>query len=111
VVVMVEWPPVSRTTDPRTSHEADAVITVDGSRRSQVERLLEYVYQHPGFVAGEIAAETGLGMHIVGRRLADLKNQDRIYQGAARSWTGPNASGRKQITWWPSPEPRQMALL
>jgi len=103
----VEWPPISRPTDPLTSHEAEAVITDRGSRRSHCDEIYALVKDNPGLTAGEIGILTE-GMDGYWKRLSDLKNDGLIRQDQPRVWDG---SGRKQVTWWPIIEPVQGKLI
>ena len=102
-----EWSPASRTTDPMTSHEAEAVVTETGSRSTQCDNIYAVIADTPGLVAGEIAEVTSYGMHITSRRLADLKNRGLARQGQPRVWAG---SGRKQVTWWLIPKQGEFNL-
>ena len=90
--------PVTRASDPISSFEAEAKINTD-TRMRQCQTLLKIIQDSGGgLVAGEIGEQTGFGMHITCRRLADLKNQGLARQGEPRVWEG---SGRRQATWWP----------
>jgi hypothetical protein len=95
------WTPISRSSDPGTSHEAEKSINKSGSRNTQCNQILVVVKDKPGLVSGEIADFTGMGMHVTSRRLADLKNRELIFQGKSRTYEG---SGRKQVSWWPRGE-------
>lgn len=95
------WTPVSRSSNPNTSREAEKSINKSGSRNTQCNQILVVVKDNPGAVSGEIADITGMGMHITSRRLADLKNKGSIFQGQPRTY---EKSGRKQVSWWSTGE-------
>ena len=57
-----KWSPVSHTTDPVTSHEAEAVITQTGKRQTHIERVLRIIIDHPGLVTGVIGEMSGLAV-------------------------------------------------
>jgi hypothetical protein len=92
-------PPIARTTDPATSHEAAEILNESGHRITAMEICLTAVQRYPGLVAGEIGERTGLGHVPAQRRLSDLKNRGRIVQGPPRRW-----HGRAQVTWLPVEE-------
>jgi len=87
--------PISRPSDPITSHIAGREITQNGRRITIMKQCLWYVARNPGLTAGEIGEGTGLGHMRVERRLSDLKNKGVLTQGTPRSW-----NGRPQVTWW-----------
>jgi len=90
--------PVSRPSNPDTSHEAEESINKTGSRTTQCSEIFSVLKSNPGKLSGEIADITGLGMHVTSRRLADLKNKGLIFQGQHRVYSH---TGRKQVSWWP----------
>ena len=92
-------PPIARTTDPDTSHEAAEILNESGVRTTLMEQCLEFVQRFPGHTSGEIGDRTGLGHDRVWRRLSDLKNRGMIVQGPPRQW-----HGRAQVTWLPVEE-------
>ena len=100
------YPPIARDSDIGTSHEAASEITASGKRQTYMGMCLETVGRYPGLTAGHIGEVTGLGHGRVWRRLSDLKNQGKIYQGPSEMW-----HGRKQCTWWPVREEKQLELL
>ena len=87
--------PISRPSDPITSHLAGREITQSGQRQTIMQQCLEYVTHNPGQTAGAIGEGTGLGHMRVERRLSDLKNKGKLTQGRGRLW-----NGRLQVTWW-----------
>ena len=103
----IEWTPVSHTTDPVTSHEAEAVITQTGTRQTHVEIVLRIIIDHPGLVTGVIGEMSGLGQMETRKRLSDLKNRGLARQGQPRIWEG---SGRRQGTWWLIPKQGEFDL-
>ena len=88
-------PPISRTTDPATSHLAAEAISASGKRESHVALVVEVVRAHPGLVAHEIAPLAGLDYIEAVRRLSDAKNRGLLRQGFAVKW-----ANRPCSTWW-----------
>lgn len=87
-------PPLARTSDPITSHEAAARVT---NRESIKARCLAYIRAHPGVTAGQVGVGTDLGYEKVWRRVSELKNDGLIYEGVeTREW-----GGRQQVTLYP----------
>mgnify|MGYP003151261642 CR=1 FL=1 len=82
------WTPVSRSSDPGTSHEAEKSINKDSTSEKN------------GLTTGEIGQLVG-NMDGWWKRLSDLKNLGLILQGTPKVWSG---TGRKQSTWWPRGE-------
>ena len=88
--------PLARNSDPATSHEAAREVRASGRHGSQVEKIHAAAVAAPGSVAGELCEATGFTMHVVSRRLAELKNDLRLKQGEPRKY-----NNRNQVTWWP----------
>ena len=78
-------PPIVRLTDPETSHTAAVKITLGGGRRTQAERILAEIREHPGLVVDEIATNIGLDTMKVRKRTSDLKNLGLVYQSGTRA--------------------------
>lgn len=66
-------PQASRNSDPMTSHLAEAETTTTGQRVSLMMRAVEYVKDHQGFTAGEIAHALDMERSEVSKRLADAR--------------------------------------
>ena len=95
-------PPIARTADPATSHQAAEAITKSGQRQSQCEQILAVIQCQPGAIAGEIADETEnpkLLTHEVIKRIHDLEVKGLVIPGASRRWAG---SGKMQRRWFPA---------
>lgn len=88
--------PVSRATDPGTSHIAAEEVTRSGRRDSHVAMVMAVVRETPGLVAHEIAPLVGLDYIECVRRLSDAKNRGLAFQGPPAKW-----QGRPCVTWWP----------
>ena len=88
-------PPIARTTDPATSHEAEASLT---DRESLMARCLKAVTEHPGLIAEEVAKATGLDHWAVTKRLSDLLAVGKVTQGPPRK----ASIGRQQVSWHPA---------
>ena len=96
------WPPIARTGNPATSHQAAEAVTESGQRQSQCEQILAVIQCQPGAIAGEIAEETEnpkLLTHEVGKRLSDLETAGLIVPGKSRRWAG---SGKMRRQWFPA---------
>lgn len=94
-------PPISRATDPGTSHKAAEAITVSGRRASQVRLCVSTVAAHPGATASEVGSLSGLGHWSATKRLADAYRLGLLNKGAPRL---NESTGREQTTWWPLAE-------
>jgi len=93
--------PISRTTDPATSHLAAEAITVSGRRESQVKLCAAAVKEHPGATAYEVGEFHGLGHWCATKRLSDAFRWGLVDKGVPRL---NEATGRQQTTWWPIEE-------
>ena len=87
-------PPISRSTDPETSHQAERAITESGARESHAQQCLRALRERPGMTAGEVGEATGLGHVPAQRRLSDLFRIGDVTQGEPRDY-----HGRAQVTW------------
>lgn len=92
-------PPISRTTDPATSHLAAEAISVSGRRASQVRLCVATVAAHPGATAYEVGEISGLGHWSATKRLSDAWRVGLVEKGEPRF---NEATRRHQITWWPA---------
>jgi len=86
---------IARTSDPVTSKQAANEVTASGRRQSQKERLLETVQRVPGATAGSLARYSGMTMHQVSRRLAELRAEGKVHNDGTAMW-----NGRPQMRWW-----------
>ena len=96
------WPPIARTGNPATSHQAAEAVTESGQRQSQCEQILAVIQCQPGAIAGEIAEETEnpkLLTHEVIKRIHDLEVKGLVIPGESRRWAG---SGKMQRSWFPA---------
>lgn len=88
--------PATRNSDPRTSLDAERAN--QSYRIQYVNELIAFVKLHPGWVATEIAAATGIDRYEVSRRLSDCKKLDELVIGESRIAKGHT---RKEMTWYP----------
>ena len=91
--------PVSRNTDPASSHQAEAEINTSGSRSIQQHQVLAAVKTSPGLTAREISHVYDIDRYAVSRRLPELAG--RIRKGPMREC---RIGGRKSLTWYPYQE-------
>lgn len=91
--------PMSRRSDPVTSHLAAAEHMARGKRGQHVAAVVEAVRKHPGNTSAELAPLCGLERHETARRTADAEHAGAIRKGEARKCT---TSGRLAVTWWPA---------
>ncbi len=90
---------LARAGHPDTSHEAALKATRDGTVQRSAKLALDLVELHPGWTAGEYAAEVGgHDSRAVGRRLPELADQGLIRRGEKRAC---RISGHNATTWWP----------
>jgi predicted transcriptional regulator len=85
-----------RATDPATSRIAAEKVTRTTAQSNRAI-LLAAVEQHPGRTAVELAALTGVDRHMASRRLADLRNAGKVYNGPERACS---VAGSVMMTWW-----------
>jgi hypothetical protein len=96
---------LSHATDPATSSEAIARLDASGERQRHADIVLAAVRSHPGSTAPELAAACGLEEYQVRRRLTDLKNVARVWQGLARRC---RVKGTRMMTWFVVQAQREM---
>lgn len=85
--------PITRNTDPATSHRAAADLK---GRMSLLDQVVQYVADHPGVVRGEMADALGWTQYSASKRLSDAVNRGRVFYGPHRPY-----HGRQQQTCWP----------
>lgn len=85
-----------RVSDPDTSREAAIETTRSGRRDSHKQMLLEALSKWPSSTSAELALWTGLERHEGARRLADLRNDGMVRQGAKRKCL---ACGKECVVW------------
>jgi len=90
--------PAAKTKDPLPSYIAEEKITLSGARDRQIDLVLSCIRRSSGKTSKELALIFELDRHMVARRLADLKNRDKAFQGHIREC---GVSGIKSVTWWP----------
>lgn len=90
--------PVSRFSDPASSHAAASEQDASGRRNEHARVVLHVVRNMPGLTYREIARRL---QHLepveIMRRLNDLAHAGEVERGAQRKC---NASGRLALTWW-----------
>jgi len=91
--------PASKTKDPISSYIAEEKITLSRARARQIDLVLSCIRRSAGKTSKELALIFELDRHMVDRRLADLKNRDKAFQGHIREC---GVSGIKSVTWWPA---------
>lgn len=71
-------PPVSRNTDPHSSHIAESEVNKNGSRQHNIEIVYEAIRDYPMHTTKELAQKCGLDRHETARRASDLYTQGRV---------------------------------
>ena len=87
--------PIARNTDPETSHEAARDITRT-KRASQQHACLDAVQRWPERTSAELADLMGIDRYIVARRLPELRDGNKVSNGAARKC---GVTGKKAMVW------------
>ena len=90
--------PASRSTDPTTSHIAEAQHTASGKRHSHHAIISLHVKVCPGRTAAEMGVLTGLGQITCARRLPELDGIT-VRRGARRKCA---EKGTMMQTWFPN---------
>lgn len=90
--------PAARSTDPGTSHEAAAHVTLTGARAKQQALAVSAVEQYPGLTSLELARRTSMDRYVLARRLPECEEGGAVRRGQERRCS---VSGRTAITWWP----------
>ena len=88
--------PISRATDPSTSHLAETEITRSGQRATQQIVLLRLVELHPGKTSAELARLGGVDRYVAARRLPELRTSRHVENGVSRTCAATN---HKAMTW------------
>lgn len=100
------FPPASRSTDPATSHMAEAKMNA-GPRAVRMNQVLELIRKYPGCTAGELSRHMfkdhpelpiTVSAETPHKRTTDLESKGLIYRGGIRKCLD---SGRDRLTWWP----------
>ena len=87
--------PISRTTDPESSHQAGEHLTDSGKRQRQIDMCVNAVRKHPYMNTRELSALTGIDNEILHKRLPEsclVKASDKMYKSflgfaPARIWS------------------------
>ena len=94
----------SRTTDPASSHMAEAEIN-KGKRQSDCDYILSWVRNYPGETALELNGHAyhsrNINRYTFSRRLPDLEKRGLVRKGEIRKC---RVGGRASVVWWPVPE-------
>lgn len=98
----------ARTTDPITSHLADAHHTASGAKAYQQRTTTAAVESYPGMTSLELGHKTGQCRFMLARRLPECEEAGTVRRGPARKCA---ISGRQAVTWFPSGTPMQMGLV
>ena len=92
-----DTPPRRTSSPPCTSRQAFKEVIATGKRAGQKRELLAWMReQGTPLTSAEIAARSGMGRHVVGRRLPDLERDGHVHRLPARVCA---ISGRNAITW------------
>jgi hypothetical protein len=86
----------ARSTDPISSHLAAANAEAT-SAPAQRERCLEMVKRLPGATSAEIADAFRENRYMTARRLPELRDAGRLYNGNLRTCA---VTGRLSLTWF-----------
>ena len=89
--------PISRATDPISSHLAAAEITDSGVRGAHMRMILDAISHHDGETVHEMSTRLPLDPHQINRRLSDLAHLGLIRKGPVRQC---RVSGRVLLTWY-----------
>ena len=87
---------LARNTDPSTSADAAARHIASGNRDTHCAQVLAAVKQLPGRTSAELSLASGIDRVECARRLADLRNQGLVVNGAKRIC---RAKGGLAVTW------------
>jgi hypothetical protein len=99
--------PAARNTDPITSHLAAAEHTSSGERAHQQHQTYSAVKAFPGLTSFELAMKTGLGRHMLGRRLSEVELAGLIRRSEPKRCL---ISGKLALTWVPTPAQGELDL-
>jgi hypothetical protein len=89
--------PVSRTTDPVTSHLAEIEINATGQRATQQQMILDAVVANPGLTSSELTRKLKTNdRYVAARRLPELRNANLLTNGEPRKCMVTN---RMALTW------------
>jgi hypothetical protein len=88
----------ARRTDPVTSHMTAEKVEESGGADTQRKMCLRYVRNHPGRTSAEIAAALYIDRYTPSRRLPELRDAGRVYNGRRRVCS---VTGNLSLTWRP----------
>lgn len=89
--------PISRKTDPISSHEAARMITDSGIRGKQQREVLKLVIDNPGRTSRELSASSIYDRYVVARRLPELEDAGLVKKGDIKKcWY----SDKNAVIWW-----------
>lgn len=91
--------PISRSSDPETSHCAADEITGDGSRSRMMRLALEVVRANPGCTANELDQLCNCKDGAIRKRLTDLEKLGLVKTGEVRK---SKVTGKMNQTWYPT---------
>lgn len=90
--------PAARSTDPHSSHDAAAHVTLTGARAKQQAMAAKAVEQYPGLTSLELARRSSMDRYVLARHLPECEDGGAVSRGQERRCS---ISGRLAITWWP----------
>lgn len=93
--------PASRSSDPKTSHAAEAEHTASGKRAAQQRQAADAVRQWPGRTSSELARLSGMDRHALGRRLPEIEAGEGPGQVVRAGERRDPETGRSGVRWWP----------
>jgi len=94
---LLSYSPISRNTDPVTSHLAALEVTQDGTRAKQQRAVLTALKSHPGHTSMELSQFSGvLSRYDFARRLPELEDAGLVMKGPKRRCA---LTGKQAVTW------------
>lgn len=91
-------PPISRNSDPETSHDAAADLTASGARSRMASITLAGLRENPGLTSKELEKLLGFEDGAIRKRLNDLRHLKLADNGPERRCS---ITGKTAQTWVP----------
>lgn len=99
--------PISRATDPHSSHDAEIHLNKSGVRARQQNIVLKVIEEYPNLTSLELAVKANMCRYMLARRLPELAGVGKLHRGQIRTC---NESGRLAQTWLPIGHSDQLNL-